>query len=169
MKQLIIGGARSGKSHYAEQQALHTSLYVDYIATAQGQDDEMLQRISLHQQQRPKNWGLVEEPLALADVLLAQDAKDKCLLVDCLTLWLSNLLCHQDDGMFEQQRDNFFKVLPKLTATLIFVSNEVGQGIVPMGELNRRFVDESGRLHQQLARECDSVVWIMAGLPQVLK
>lgn len=169
MKQLILGGARSGKSRYGEQQAKATGLYVDYIATAQGGDEEMIQRIALHQQQRPASWGLIEEPLMLANVLQQQDGEDRCLLVDCLTLWLTNCLCHQDDNIWQQQRQQLFDILPTLKATVIFISNEVGQGIVPMGELNRRFVDESGRLHQDLAAVCDSVIWVVAGLPQVLK
>ena len=169
MKQLILGGARSGKSRYGEQQAKATGLYVDYIATAQGGDEEMIQRIALHQQQRPASWGLIEEPLMLANVLQQQDGEDRCLLVDCLTLWLTNCLCHPDDNIWQQQRQQLFDILPSLKATVIFISNEVGQGIVPMGELNRRFVDESGRLHQDLAAVCDSVIWVVAGLPQVLK
>ncbi len=169
MKQLILGGARSGKSRYGEQQAKATGLYVDYIATAQGGDEEMIQRIALHQQQRPASWGLIEEPLMLANVLQQQDGEDRCLLVDCLTLWLTNCLCHQDDNIWQQQRQQLFDILPTLKATVIFISNEVGQGIVPLGELNRRFVDESGRLHQDLAAVCDSVIWVVAGLPQVLK
>ena len=169
MKQLILGGARSGKSRYGEQQAKATGLYVDYIATAQGGDEEMIQRIALHQQQRPASWGLIEEPLMLANVLQQQDGEDRCLLVDCLTLWLTNCLCHQDDNIWQQQRQQLFDILPTLKATVIFISNEVGQGIVPLGELNRRFVDESGWLHQDLAAVCDSVIWVVAGLPQVLK
>jgi len=169
LKTLILGGARSGKSAYAEQEAIATGLYVDYIATAQGQDEEMMQRIFLHQRQRPASWGLIEEPVYLADTLLQQDADNKCILVDCLTLWLSNLLCHDDKALFEEEKSKLLQTLPRLTSHIIFVSNEVGQGIVPMGELNRRFVDESGRLHQQLATLCDSVIWIMAGLPQHLK
>ena len=169
MKQLILGGARSGKSNYAQQQAESGERQVVYIATAQGGDDEMRQRIALHQQQRPRHWILVEEQIALADVLQQQDAEQKCFLVDCLTLWLSNLLCHEDTSLFQHERNKLLEVMPALQSDVILVSNEVGQGIVPLGELNRRFVDEAGRLHQALAQQCDRVVWIMAGLPQVLK
>lgn len=169
MKQLILGGARSGKSLYAEQQAENGQSEVIYIATSEAQDEEMQRRIEHHRQQRPQHWQLIEEPLFLADVLARNDATDRCLLVDCLTLWLSNLLCHPDQALFAQQREQLLTTLPRLQGRLILVSNEVGQGIVPMGELNRRFVDESGRLHQDLARLCDRVVWIMAGLPQILK
>jgi len=169
MKQLILGGARSGKSDYAQQQAELSNRKVIYIATAHGGDDEMRERIALHQQQRPNHWSLVEEQIALADVLQKQDEVQNCLLVDCLTLWLSNLLCHDDAALFQQERDKLLNVISSLQGDIILVSNEVGQGIVPMGELNRRFVDEAGRLHQSLARLCDRVVWIVAGLPQILK
>ena len=169
MKQLILGGARSGKSHYAQQQAELSDRKVTYIATAHGGDDEMRERIKLHQQQRPDHWSLVEEQIALADVLQQQDNKQHCLLVDCLTLWLSNLLCHEDAELFQRERDKLLDLMPSLQSDVILVSNEVGQGIVPMGELNRRFVDEAGRLHQSLAQLCDRVIWVVAGLPQILK
>lgn len=169
MKQLILGGARSGKSSYAQQQAEASQKQVVYIATAHAGDDEMQRRIELHQRQRPDDWVLVEEQLALADVLKKHDAADRCLLVDCLTLWLSNLLCHEDDNLFLSERDNLCNVLPDLKADLLLVSNEVGQGIIPMGELNRRFVDEAGYLHQMLAKHCDKVFWVMAGLATQLK
>ncbi|MCW9013734.1 MAG: bifunctional adenosylcobinamide kinase/adenosylcobinamide-phosphate guanylyltransferase [Gammaproteobacteria bacterium] len=169
MKQLIIGGARSGKSRYAEQLAGETGKRVIYIATAEAGDAEMQARIEQHRQQRDNNWQLVEEPVFLADVLKQNDAGEVCMLVDCLTLWLSNLLCSVDENVFQLQRLKLLEVLPYLKADVLLVSNEVGQGIVPMGELNRRFIDESGRLHQELADTCDKVSWIMAGLPQRLK
>lgn len=169
MKQLVLGGARSGKSNYAQQQAEQTNRHIVYVATARAGDDEMRERIKRHQQQRPQHWLLVEEQISLAQVLQQQDDKQACLLVDCLTLWLSNLLCHDDAELFQHERDKLLAVLPVLKADVILVSNEVGQGIVPMGELNRRFVDEAGRLHQDLAQVCDRVVWVMAGLPQILK
>lgn len=169
MKQLILGGARSGKSRYAQQQAEQSNRQIIYIATAHAGDEEMRERITQHQQQRPEHWSLVEEKIALADVLQQQDGEQRCLLVDCLTLWLSNLLCHDDAGLFQHEREKLLSVMPSLQADVILVSNEVGQGIVPLGELNRRFVDEAGRLHQALAQQCDHVVWIMAGLPQILK
>lgn len=169
MKQLILGGARSGKSHYAQQQAELSDQKVIYIATAHGGDDEMRERIKLHQQQRPNHWSLVEEQISLANVMQQQDGEKHCLLVDCLTLWLSNLLCHDDAELFQHERDKLLAVIPALQCDVILVSNEVGQGIVPMGELNRRFVDEAGRLHQSLAQLFDRVVWVVAGLPQILK
>lgn len=169
MKQLILGGARSGKSRYAQQQAEASDKSVLYVATAYGGDAEMQARIQQHQLERPTNWQLVEEQTALADVLLQHDGADRCILVDCLTLWLSNLLCHEDLSLYQAERDKLLHVLADVQSDVILVSNEVGQGIVPMGELNRRFVDEAGWLHQTLAQSCERVVWIMAGLPQVLK
>lgn len=169
MKQLILGGARSGKSNYAQQQAEQGDRNIVYIATARAGDDEMRERITLHQQQRPNHWLLVEEQIVLADVMQQQDSEQCCLLVDCLTLWLSNLLCHDDTELFQRERDKLLTVIPALQSDVILVSNEVGQGIVPMGELNRRFVDEAGRLHQSLAQLCDRVTWVVAGLPQILK
>ena len=169
MKQLILGGARSGKSSYAEKRAQASGKTVIYIATATAGDDEMRQRISLHQQQRPEHWQLIEEPVKLSEVLIENDDSDHCLLVDCLTLWLSNCLAIDSDSFFEQQQCELINTVSELKSDLIMVSNEVGQGIVPMSELGRKFVDESGRLHQQLAKVCDRVVFITAGLPQILK
>ncbi|MDH5485084.1 MAG: bifunctional adenosylcobinamide kinase/adenosylcobinamide-phosphate guanylyltransferase [Gammaproteobacteria bacterium] len=169
MKQLILGGARSGKSQYAQQQAIDSGLQVVYVATAQAGDAEMRARIEQHKNNRPSDWQLVEEPIRLADVLQQQDGPGRCLLVDCLTLWLTNLLCHDDPSLYEYERDRLLTLLPGLQASVLLVSNEVGQGIVPLGELNRRFVDEAGWLHQALAAQSERVVWIMAGLPQVLK
>lgn len=169
MKQLILGGARSGKSRYAQQQAIVSAKPVIYVATAYAGDNEMQARIQQHQQERPRDWQLIEEQTALADVLIQHDSVDHCILVDCLTLWLSNLLCHEDQGLYRVERDKLLQVVASLQGDVILVSNEVGQGIVPMGELNRRFVDEAGWLHQALAQSCERVVWIMAGLPQVLK
>jgi adenosylcobinamide kinase / adenosylcobinamide-phosphate guanylyltransferase len=169
VKTLILGGARSGKSSYAQKQAEGSNKQLVYIATAHAGDEEMRLRIEKHQQQRSENWLLVEEKISLADALLANDAVDRCLLVDCLTLWLSNLLCHEDENLYLQERENLLNVLSGLKADLLLVSNEVGQGIVPMGELNRRFVDEAGWLHQDLAEHCDKVFWIMAGIATQLK
>jgi len=169
MEHLILGGARSGKSRLAEQLATASDKQVIYIATAHAGDEEMAQRILRHQQQRPDDWLLVEEQLYLADSLLKHDSADHCLLVDCLTLWLSNLLCLKDESLFERQRQKFLEALPQLQSDVLLVSNEVGQGIVPMGDLNRRFIDESGWLHQAVAEHCNQVSWVMAGLPVSLK
>lgn len=169
MLELVLGGARSGKSAYAEQRASSTGLEVVYIATAQAGDDEMAHRIAQHQSQRPASWDTIEAPLELASCLSAAASKDRCLLVDCLTLWLSNCLLHTDLDCWSQQRQQLFDILPGLPGTIIMVSNEVGHGIVPMGEINRRFVDEAGWLHQSMVKISDQVTFVTAGLPQILK
>lgn len=171
MRELILGGARSGKSALAEQRAVATGLDVVYIATAQALDDEMAARIAHHRQQRPGHWTVIEETLELAAVLEQQAAPQRCLLVDCLTLWLTNLLMADEEApsLFTFQRDRFVEVLPQLPGEIILVSNEVGMGIVPLGELSRRFCDESGRLHQAVAEQCERVTFVTAGLPMTLK
>ncbi len=169
MKELILGGMRSGKSRLAEQHAQATNLPVTYIATATAQDDEMRARIAHHQTQRPQHWQLVEEPLALAAALRRHAAKDRCVLVDCLTLWLTNLLCLEDEARLRQETAALLEVLPTLPGQFILVSNETGMGVVPLGELTRRYCDEAGRLHQAVAARCDQVILTVAGLPLILK
>ncbi len=169
MKQLILGGVRSGKSRLAEQHAIATHLPVVYIATAQAQDIEMQQRIQHHQANRPQHWTVVEEPLALAQALQAHAAEGRCVLVDCLTLWLTNLLCLQNETRLQQEIEALLEILPVLPGEIILVSNETGMGIVPLGELTRRYCDEAGRLHQAVAARCDSVILTIAGLPLHLK
>lgn len=166
MKELILGGARSGKSRYAEQQAVHGGLPVTYVATATADDDEMARRIRRHRADRPAHWHTVEAPLRLAEALEIHAAAGHCLLVDCLTLWLSNCLARD---LWAQQRRALLDVLPGLPGTVRLVSNEVGQGVVPMGELSRRFVDEAGWLHQDLAPLCDRVTFVTAGIAQTLR
>ena len=169
MLQLILGGARSGKSRFAERLATDSQLDVVYLATSQPVDGELNQRVALHRQRRPEHWGLVEEPLALADVLRAQARAERCLLVDCLTLWLTNLLMLDDAERLDFERQALLDLLPTLPGEIIFVSNETGLGVVPLGELTRRFVDEAGLLHQALAARCERVVFTVAGLPMLLK
>ena len=169
MKELILGGVRSGKSRLAEQRARASELEVVYIATATAGDEEMRQRIAHHQQRRPSSWQLIEEPLMLANVLQQHAADNRCLLVDCLTLWLTNLLLAGDASPLAEEREALLEQLPGLPGHIILVSNETGMGIVPQGELTRRFADEAGRLHQDLAQICDRVTLTVAGLPQVLK
>ena len=170
MIELILGGARSGKSSLAEHKAVASGLAVTYIATADpldlADDKEMLARIAHHRAQRPVEWLLVEEPRYLATLLKTLAAPDRLLLVDCLTLWLSNLL-HKDEVLKETQA--LLDVLPTLPGHIILVSNEVGMGIVPLGELTRRYVDEAGRLHQRIATLADSVTFVAAGIPLQLK
>jgi len=165
---LILGGARSGKSRHAESLALQSGLEVVYLATGWAGDAEMAGRIARHREQRPAAWLTVEEPRALAGALLAHAGAGRCLIVDCLTLWLSNLLAESED-CFRRERAALLETLPGLAGEVLLVGNEVGQGIVPTNPLARRFVDESGWLHQDLARCCERVVWVTAGLPQTLK
>jgi adenosylcobinamide kinase/adenosylcobinamide-phosphate guanylyltransferase len=169
MRNLILGGARSGKSRLAEQLASASGLPVTYIATSQPLDGEMNERVLLHRQRRPDDWGLIEEPLALAAVLRAEAAEGRCLLVDCLTLWLTNLLMLEDDQRLAEERDAQLACLEQLPGTLVLVSNETGLGVVPMGELTRRYVDLAGWLHQAVAERCQRVVLTVAGLPLMLK
>lgn len=167
MKELILGGSRSGKSALAERLAGESGLAVTYIATATAGDAEMAERIAHHRERRPAGWGLAEEPRYLAATLQAAAASNRCLLVDCLTLWLNNVIA--DEALYQQERAALLDALPKLPGRVILVSNEVGMGIVPLGELTRRYCDEAGRLHQELAQMCDRVTFVAAGLPLVLK
>jgi adenosylcobinamide kinase/adenosylcobinamide-phosphate guanylyltransferase len=165
MIELILGGARSGKSTYAERQAHDTGLPVTYVATAQAHDAEMRERIAHHRQHRPAGWRTVEEPLALAVVLAREARRDTCVLVDCLTLWLTNVMLAER----ENEIDTLLETLPTLPGHLILVSNEVGWGIVPENALARRFRDEQGRLNQRVAALADNVTLVAAGLPLALK
>jgi len=169
MHDLILGGARSGKSALAEARAAASGLAVTYIATAQALDAEMTARIGHHRARRPAQWQCVEEPLALAATLRAHAGAQRCLIVDCLSLWLGNLLGDADGERFARERDALLRTLPALPGRVVLVSNEVGQGVVPLGELSRRFVDEAGWLHQALARQCTNVCLVVAGLPLWLK
>jgi adenosylcobinamide kinase/adenosylcobinamide-phosphate guanylyltransferase len=167
--QFILGGARSGKSRLAEQIAQQLGKTVIYVATAQAGDAEMQARIQHHRQQRPKTWKLCEEPLYLAQQLKVLDHPNAVILVDCLTLWMSNLLMQSADNFAEQQISALLDVLTHLQADIILVSNETGLGVVPMGEITRKFVDETGRLHQQLGEIADKVQFCVAGFPMLLK
>jgi adenosylcobinamide kinase/adenosylcobinamide-phosphate guanylyltransferase len=170
MKELILGGVRSGKSRTAEARARAGGRDVVYIATMRESDDEeMCARIVRHRAQRPAGWTVVEEPVALAAALGAHDGHGRCLLVECLTLWLTNLLCAGDEAQFARERAALIELWPRLQADVIAVGNETGLGIVPMNALARRFGDEAGLLHQDLARLCDRVTLVAAGLPLTLK
>ncbi|QKZ03535.1 bifunctional adenosylcobinamide kinase/adenosylcobinamide-phosphate guanylyltransferase [Pseudomonas eucalypticola] len=169
MLQLILGGARSGKSRLAEQRAADSGLAVTYIATSQLLDGEMNARVQLHRERRPAHWALVEEPLELARVLREHASPERCLLVDCLTLWLTNLLMAEDPQRLAAEREALLQCLAGLPGEIIFVSNETGLGVVPLGELTRRYVDEAGWLHQALAERCQRVTLTVAGLPLTLK
>jgi len=181
MIELVIGGARSGKSAFAETQALASGLLVTYVATAQAQDAEMERRVAHHRARRPAAWRSIEAPLRLAETLRAAAAPDTCLLVDCLTLWLSNLFFA---GAAARQAEAFDPItcpllvgetqalldaLPALPGRIVLVSNEVGWGIVPMHPVSRLFADEQGRLNQRIAAVSDRVTLVAAGLPLELK
>lgn len=177
---LVFGGARSGKSAYAEQLAAGSGKEVVYIATARAGDGEMATRIEQHRRQRPAVWTTVEEPLALAGALLEWSAPQRLVLVDCLTLWLSNLMfsahtAYPDVGdialppLFHEQRAKLLAALAQAGGDVVLVSNEVGMGIVPYGAISRAFTDEAGRLNQAVAAACDRAVFVAAGLPLYLK
>lgn len=184
MRELVIGGARSGKSMLAEKTAAEyqrSGLRIVYVATAEIRDGEMARRIAHHRTRRPLEWELVEAPLGLAAALERHAAEDSCLLVDCLTLWLSNLLFAGDAArqaeanaaidcpLLAGETEALVQVLPRLPGRVILVSNEVGWGIVPMHPVSRCFSDEQGRLNQRVAAVCDRVTLVAAGLPLVLK
>lgn len=178
---LVLGGARSGKSRHAERLAAASGRQVVYIATASGGgDSEMTERIARHRADRPAHWTTIEAPLALGAAIAAARSNDSMVLVDCLTLWLSNLLfdghatCPEVGAIalpprFHTERDALLAVLAQPGGDVILVSNEVGMGIVPMGAVSRRFVDEAGRLNQAVAAICDKAVFVAAGLPIILK
>ncbi|MFL0796206.1 MAG: bifunctional adenosylcobinamide kinase/adenosylcobinamide-phosphate guanylyltransferase [Cellvibrionaceae bacterium] len=174
MKQLILGGARSGKSNFAQDLALQEHLPLEQrlpvtvIATAEAGDKEMAERIARHQEDRPKGWTTVEAAITLGSALQQADKQKGLILVDCLTLWITNLLL-AEKGTLEKEVANLLEILDSINSDIIFVSNETGQGIIPMDPLSRRFVDEAGRLHQQIAKATDRTIYVVAGLPQVLK
>ena len=168
MKQLILGGVRSGKSSHAEKVANRISEDLIYVATAQAFDDEMKQRILRHQDDRPEHWQLIEEPLNLEQVLKTHNQKNKTLLIDCLTLWLNNFLHYKADD-WAQIKQNFISALSHSKANVILVSNEVGFSITPDNALARVFCDEQGWLNQDIAKVCDKVTLTVAGIPLELK
>lgn len=166
---LVIGGARSGKSKYAEELAAYNGAAVSYVATATALDQEMAIRIQHHQARRPLAWQLHECPLDLIGLLKREAQQEQTILVDCLTLWLNNQLYENPQQDFSQLFTELKDAVQNTPAHIIFVSNEVGLGIIPLGEITRQFVDEAGRLNQQLAQAADEVIFMVAGLPMVLK
>lgn len=187
---LVFGGARSGKSAYAEREALAAATAgqeIVYVATAARKesagDAEMDARIDHHRRRRAAQggqWRTVEEPLALGRALRRHAGPGKVVLVDCLTVWLSNLLFAEGydfpeagpveaPAAFTLERVDFLRALQEARGTVILVSNEVGMGVVPMGAVSRWFVDEAGRLNQSVAALCERVQWVAAGLPLSFK
>lgn len=166
---LVTGGARSGKSRYAERRALEMGGRPLYVATAEAQDEEMLQRIAEHRQRRGVQWRTMEEPLELARALLAQVGKTDCALVDCLTLWISNLLIQHDEKYATKKVEEFIEQLPHLDFHLVFVTNEVGSGIVPDNPLARKFRDVAGWTNQRIAETANEVILMVAGMPIIAR
>ncbi len=163
---LVLGGARSGKSRHAEALIEALPAPWTYIATAQAYDDEMRERIAEHRARRPAGWRTVDAPLDLAGAIATQPAGQP-ILVDCLTLWLTNLILAGHDTI--AAREALITACERASAPLVLVGNEVGLGIVPENALARRFRDEAGRLHQALAARATSVVFMVAGLPMRVK
>lgn len=164
---LVLGGARSGKSRFAETYVTKTGLDRHYVATGRAWDDEMRARIAKHRDDRGPDWTTHEEPLDLAGVLARIDAPDRVVLIDCLTLWVTNLMMDERDMAAEFAR--LAAAIRESRAKLVFVSNEVGLGIVPENRMAREFRDHAGRLHQQVAEIATEVYFIAAGLPLTMK
>lgn len=164
---LIVGGRRSGKSRYAEDQAVQSGLSLVYLATGQAGDAEMAERIAIHRQQRGTGWKTIEEPLDMPVALSAAASADRIVVVDCLTLWLANLMQAERD--IDNATEALLTALQSAAGPVILVSNEVGAGIVPMNALARRYADAQGILNQRVAACANRVVTMIAGLPLQLK
>jgi adenosylcobinamide kinase / adenosylcobinamide-phosphate guanylyltransferase len=166
---LVLGGARSGKSRFAETMARETGLERVYLATGRAWDDEMAARIATHKADRAHDgWMTHEEPLDLRSALQTLDRPDRVILVDCLTLWVTNLMMEEGRDVDAEGAD-LAAALAGLAATVLFVSNEVGLGIVPENKMARAFRDHAGRLHQSIAAHAAEVYFVAAGLPLKMK
>ncbi|MBL4740795.1 MAG: bifunctional adenosylcobinamide kinase/adenosylcobinamide-phosphate guanylyltransferase [Sneathiella sp.] len=164
---LLLGGARSGKSAFAEDLAVKSDLDRLYLATGRAYDQEMTDRIEKHQKGRGAGWTTLEAPLDIVTPLVENAASDRVILVDCLTLWITNLMMAENN--IEEEMQKLLASLTTLKGPVLFVSNEVGQGIVPDNAMARAFRDHAGRLHQLIAAQADSVYFLTAGIPQKLK
>lgn len=169
MKTLILGGHKSGKSSYAEQLGQASGKPVTLIATAQALDDEMALRIQRHRDERPRDWQVSEEPLALGQALRTSTTTQRFVIVDCLTLWLTQLLCLNDPARLQFELQSLLEAVDDTHGDLVLIGNETSMGVIPLGQLTRDFCDHSGWLHQRLAERCDRVILTIAGLPQLLK
>mgnify|MGYP000284443662 FL=1 len=165
--QLILGGARSGKSAYAERMASESGVKVVYIATAQAFDDEMRARIQQHQADRPNHWQSIEVACDLPQTILVHSSAGNVLLVDCLTLWLMSVMHEGKD--IHQSVSELLAALSQAKGRVLLVSNEITMGVVPMGKENRLYVDELGRLHQRIAQLASDVTLMVAGIPMAVK
>lgn len=164
---LVLGGARSGKSAFAEKLVLESGLKPIYIATSQIWDEEMRARIDAHVARRGDDWVCVEAPLELEDALREADQPGNAILVDCLTLWVTNLMMAEAD--IADRFSSLIEQIQHSKAPLVLVTNEVGLGIVPENKMAREFRDHAGRLHQDIARTATEVFFIAAGLPLQMK
>ena len=165
----VLGGARSGKSSWAlSYTEEHYGSYI-YLATAEVLDEEMAERVRLHQESRSAKWGLLEEPLKIAEALETKCAGMDAVLIDCLTVWLSNVLIKMGDEQVAPYEDQLLKTFSKRKQAIIAVANEVGTGIVPEYALGRKFRDLAGTLNQRIAALADKVIYTIAGLPMCLK
>jgi len=166
---LVLGGARSGKSSWAlryVEDRYHSYLF---LATAQVTDEEMAERIRMHKQSRGAKWHLIEEPISIPEALKAKCGDHEAVLMDCLTIWLSNIMLRMEDQDLFRCQDHLLDVLSKRERAIVIVSNEVGTGIVPEHALGRKFRDHAGMLNQRIAAMADKVVFMIAGLPMYLK
>ena len=164
---LVLGGARSGKSSFAERMTVAHPRGCVYLATAEVGDEEMAERVRRHRARREANWRMVETPLDIAGALVAETEQGAAVLVDCLTLWLSNLMAAGRDP--DQETEALVRALGQVGGPVVFVSNEVGLGIVPDNALARAFRDHAGRLNQRIAAIANTVFFVAAGLPLRLK
>jgi adenosylcobinamide kinase / adenosylcobinamide-phosphate guanylyltransferase len=164
---LVLGGARSGKSRQAERLVLGSGRAPVYVATAEALDDEMAARIAEHRARRGSSWRTIEEPLDLVETLRRECHERRAVLVDCLTLWVTNLMVAQRPVRAEMA--GLLELLPSMRGALVLVSNEVGLGVVPTDAMARAFIDYAGWLHQRIAEHADDVVFMAAGLPLHLK
>ncbi|MEO0911078.1 MAG: bifunctional adenosylcobinamide kinase/adenosylcobinamide-phosphate guanylyltransferase [Pseudomonadota bacterium] len=163
----VLGGARSGKSAFAEGLVLKSTLKPVYVATGRAFDDEMVSRIEQHQERRGDSWESVEEPLALVDALRQSSHEGRMILVDCLTFWITNLM--MAEANVKKEAEQLADFLSEATVPMVIVSNEVGLGVVPENQMAREFVDLSGLVHQRVAEVCDQMYFVTAGIPQKLK
>jgi adenosylcobinamide kinase/adenosylcobinamide-phosphate guanylyltransferase len=172
MKQIIFvtGGCRSGKSRFALEYANTYFKSKIFLATAPALDDEMKKRIKAHQEARGPEWGAMEEQTEIAKAVASVETNYEVILLDCMTLWLSNLImAGEQESQIFSRTEAFIEAIQKIPQSVIIVSNEVGYGIVPVNDIARHFRDIMGTVNQRLAACADVVVWTVVGLPQVLK